>query len=149
MTHLEDSNEEAVVETVDTLKDRYLAVGRRRQPKKRTQGDGGSWQKLAAARGRLARRAIPAPRKGHGRQGWSRDSVAKESLKERTLERTRRTGHECSSGIKDRDLKEQLPLRKEGTSGRIFRKTVGLEINERLCCGMWLDIVKRWAPSET
>jgi hypothetical protein len=73
MAHLENSNEEAAVETVGALKDRhenrYLAVGRRPQPKKRTQGDGGSWQKLAAARGRLARRAIPAPRKGHGRQG--------------------------------------------------------------------------------
>jgi hypothetical protein len=32
------------------------------------------------------------------------------------------------SGIRDRDLKKQLCLRKERTSGRIFRKTVGLEI---------------------
>jgi hypothetical protein len=136
MTHLEDSNEEAAVETVGALKDRHenrhLAVGRSRQPKKRTQSVGGSWQKLAAARGRLARRAIPAPRKAHCRQGWSRGSVAKEAPKGRTLERTRRTGHECSSGIKDRDLKEELRLRKEWTSGRILRKTVKLEINERI-----------------
>jgi hypothetical protein len=51
--HTEESNKEDVTDTVGALKDQYgdrhLAVGHRRQPKKRTQGDGGSWQKLAAA----------------------------------------------------------------------------------------------------
>jgi hypothetical protein len=53
-THPEGFNEETAVETVGTLKDRYgdrhLAVGRRRQPKKWTQGDGLSRKKLAASR---------------------------------------------------------------------------------------------------
>jgi hypothetical protein len=44
-------NEEAKVETVGGLGDRYgerrLVVGRLRQLKKRIQGSGGSWQKLA------------------------------------------------------------------------------------------------------
>jgi hypothetical protein len=33
-----------------------------------------------------------------------------------------------SNGIRDQDLKEQLHLRKEKTSGRIFRKSIELEI---------------------
>jgi hypothetical protein len=71
--------EEAAVESFGALKERYgdrhPAVGRRRQPKKRTQDDGGSRQKLAAARGRLTRRAVRAPRKGHGRQGPGKDNI--------------------------------------------------------------------------
>jgi hypothetical protein len=54
--HLEDSigatREETTGDTDDQSGDRYLAVRRRRQLKKRTQGDGGSWQKLATARRR-------------------------------------------------------------------------------------------------
>jgi hypothetical protein len=49
-------NEDAAVETTGALEDRYgdrnLAVGRRRQPKKPTRGDGGSRKKLATARRR-------------------------------------------------------------------------------------------------
>jgi hypothetical protein len=56
------------VETIGGLKDRYLAVGRRRQTKKRNRGDGETRQKLATARGRLPHRAISAPLKGHGYQ---------------------------------------------------------------------------------
>jgi hypothetical protein len=54
--HQEVPEEEVEVKTIGALEDRYgnrhLAVGRRRMPKKRTQGDGVSRQKLAAARGR-------------------------------------------------------------------------------------------------
>jgi hypothetical protein len=61
--HLEVPKEEAAVETIGALVDRHgdrhLAVWHRRQPKKRTQRDGGSRHKLAAARGRLTRRAVP------------------------------------------------------------------------------------------
>jgi hypothetical protein len=61
------------VESNVALEDRYgarhLAVGHRRQPKKRTQGDGGSRKKLAAARSRMTRRAVPARRKGRGHKG--------------------------------------------------------------------------------
>jgi hypothetical protein len=53
----------------DRYGDRHLAVGRRRQPKKRTQSDGGSRQKLAAACRRLTRRAFPTRRKGGGCRG--------------------------------------------------------------------------------
>jgi hypothetical protein len=45
---LEVRNEEAEMETVGTLEDgygdRHVTAGRRRQPKKRTQGNGGSWR---------------------------------------------------------------------------------------------------------
>jgi hypothetical protein len=51
--HQEAPKQEAAVETIEALQDRcgdrHLAVGRRRQPNKRTQGDGGSRKKLAAA----------------------------------------------------------------------------------------------------
>jgi hypothetical protein len=70
------------METIGTLKDRpgglNLAVGPRRQVKKRTQSDGGSRQKLPANRGRLTRRAIPASRKDQGRQGPGKDEDVQE-----------------------------------------------------------------------
>jgi hypothetical protein len=43
----------------------------------------------------------------------------------------RRAKLEGINGIRDRDLKKQLYLRKEKTSGRIFGKTIGLEIVEQ------------------
>jgi hypothetical protein len=61
-------NEEAAVVTIGAMKDRYgdrhLAIGRRRELQKRTQGDGGPRKKLVAACRRMTRRVIPAPRKG-------------------------------------------------------------------------------------
>jgi hypothetical protein len=66
-------NYEATVETIGALEDQYvdrnLAVGRRRQPKKRTQGDGGSRKKLTAAHRRITRRAVPARSKGRSHRG--------------------------------------------------------------------------------
>jgi hypothetical protein len=54
------------------LEDRYgdwhLAVRRCERPKERTQGVGGSRQKLAFAGGRLTRCAIPALHKAHSRK---------------------------------------------------------------------------------
>jgi hypothetical protein len=66
--HQEAPKEEAAVETIGALEDwygdRYLVVGGRRQPKKRTQGDGGSRKKLAVTRGGwLFRRAVDVPDK--------------------------------------------------------------------------------------
>jgi hypothetical protein len=55
------------------------------------------------------------------------DNVARGVPKGRTLERRQRTHQDCSNGISDRDLKVHLYLRKERTSGRIFRKTAELE----------------------
>jgi hypothetical protein len=91
---------EAAVETIEALEDRYgdghLAVGRRRQPKKWTQGDGGSRQKFAAARGRVTRRAVPAPRKGP-----VKDDVVCGAPKGQTFERRRRALPKRNSGIRD------------------------------------------------
>jgi hypothetical protein len=116
---MEADLEEAAVETIGALRDRSrdrrLLVRRRGRPKNLNQGDGGLRQKLAVTRGRITRRAIPAPCKAHGLQGPGRDNVASGASEGRTLQ-------ERSSGIKDRDLKEQLRLRKEGhpaeSSGR-------------------------------
>jgi hypothetical protein len=66
--HAEVPKEEATVENFWALqeqyRDRHLAVRRRGQPKKRTQGNGVSRKKLAVTPGRLTRRAIRARRKG-------------------------------------------------------------------------------------
>jgi hypothetical protein len=84
--HREVCNEEAAVETVGALEYQHLAVGRQ-QPKKWTQGSGGSRRKVVAARRQMTRHAIPAPHKGHGHQGPGRDTVARGDLKGQTLER--------------------------------------------------------------
>jgi hypothetical protein len=80
----EDPQEETAGKTVRALKERYedrhLAAGSRRQLKKRTQGDGGSRNKLTAV-SRMTRRAITAQRMGHGRQGPGRDNVARGTSK--------------------------------------------------------------------
>jgi hypothetical protein len=73
--HQEVPKEEAVVEMIGAQKDRHLAIGRGRQQKTRTQGNGGSWKKLAAARGQLTSRTIHALRKGHGHQGPGKDNI--------------------------------------------------------------------------
>jgi hypothetical protein len=66
--HQEIPNEEAEVETVGALEDRnwdrHLAVRRHGRQEKRTEGDGGFRQSLAADRGRLTRCAVPALCKG-------------------------------------------------------------------------------------
>jgi hypothetical protein len=55
--------EDATVETIRTLEDpygdRHLAIGRCQQPKKQTQGIGGSWKKLAAAHRWMAHHTVP------------------------------------------------------------------------------------------
>jgi hypothetical protein len=66
-------NEEVAVETIRALEDQYgdqhLALGHCQQLKKRTQGNGGFQQKLAAAQGQLTHHAIPASHKEHGHKG--------------------------------------------------------------------------------
>jgi hypothetical protein len=89
----EGSDEEAAVEKVGALKDlcgnRHLAVGRRRESKERTQGDGGSKKKFAAACRRMTRRVVLARRKGRGYKGP-------------TVEKKLWKCPECNNGIKDR-----------------------------------------------
>jgi hypothetical protein len=108
--HQEVPKEEAAVEMIGGLKERYgdrhLAVGRRRQLKSRTQDSDGSRKKLVAARRRTTRPAGAVPRKGHGCQVPGRDSVARGTSTGRTFGKRRRAQPESSSGIRDRDLKE-------------------------------------------
>jgi hypothetical protein len=115
--------EGAALETIGALEDRHgdrqLAVGRRRQPKKRTQSDGGSRKYLAVALRRMIRRAVPARCKGSSHRGP-------------TVDKRRRKGPECKNKIKDRGARQQLRLRKERTFGRIFTKTAEMEIETRI-----------------
>jgi hypothetical protein len=77
----EVANEEPTVVTFGALKDqtgdRCLAIRHHGRPKKWTQGNGGSCQKLALTCGRLSHGAVSAPRKGYGCQGPGRDSIAR------------------------------------------------------------------------
>jgi hypothetical protein len=80
--------EEAAMETFGALKERYgdrhLAVRRHSQPKKRIQGNGVSWKKLAAACRGMTRRAIPAWLKKHCCQGQGQDKAVPGTQKRRT-----------------------------------------------------------------
>jgi hypothetical protein len=71
--HQEVSKEETAVEYIAALEDRHedrhLAVGRRRQLKKRTKADGRSWKELDAVRKRFTHRVLPALRKKCIRRG--------------------------------------------------------------------------------
>jgi hypothetical protein len=66
----------------------------------------------------------------HARDTVVWDQEVREALEEWMLERRQLMHQEWSSGIKDQDLKEHLCLRKERTSGRIFRQTIELEITK-------------------
>jgi hypothetical protein len=133
--HQEVPNEETAVETIgalgDVYGDRHLAKSRR-QLKKRTQANGGSRQMLAAARRRMTRRVITASRKGQVCQRPDRDCAARGAPKGRTFERRRWLRLECNTKTKDRGARRPLRLKKERTLGRIFRKTVDLEIEKRI-----------------
>jgi hypothetical protein len=82
---------EAAVETIRALEDqygdRYLAVGHHRQPKKWTQGNGRTQQKLAAAQGQLTDSAIPTLRRRHGHQGPGKDDDVQGAPKGMTFEK--------------------------------------------------------------
>jgi hypothetical protein len=85
------------VKTVRALKkryvDRHLAVGRRRQLKKKTLGEGRSWKKFAVAHRGMTRHAGVAQCKGRGHKGpmveerrrknQTRDNVARGTSKGR------------------------------------------------------------------
>jgi hypothetical protein len=118
----EDSNgatrEVTIGATEERSRDRCLAVRCRGRPKKRTQGDGGYRQKLAAARRRLTRRASPARRKGRNHKGP-------------TVENRQRKGPECNNGISNRGLKEQPRLGSKRAFNKTVRQTPGLKIAKR------------------
>jgi hypothetical protein len=101
--------EEATVETFGALKKQYkdwhLVIRCRGQPKKWTQGSGGSQRKLAAAcRGITYLAGVTRP--SGTRQG--------------------------QSYIRNRDLKEELHLKSKGNVNKTFRETLGLEIMKRI-----------------
>jgi hypothetical protein len=103
--HEEVPKEEAAVKPVKALKkwhgDRNLAIGRRQQPKKRSQGSGGFHKKLATACRLMTRRAGTAWHMGHCRQGQGQNSVARGASKGQTFGKKRRGQPECNNRIKD------------------------------------------------
>jgi hypothetical protein len=107
--HDEGPKEEAAEETVRGLKEpsgeRHIAVRRLGLLQKRTKVNGGSRKKLAAACRGMTRRAIPARRKRHGRQGPGKDNVRKGNSKERTFGKRFLAQPECNNGIRNRVLK--------------------------------------------
>jgi hypothetical protein len=111
-----------VVEIIGTLEDRYrdqhLAVGRRRQQKKWTLGDGGSRQMSAAARVRMNHRAAPAPRKRRNHRGPT--EVEK-----------RWKSPECNNNLRNRNLKQQLYPRSKEKCYDSLGKSIGLETVKR------------------
>jgi hypothetical protein len=133
--HQEVPKEEAAVKTARALLkrhgDRHLDVGRREKPRKRTQGDGGYRKKFVAACRGMTRRAITARRKGHCCQGQGKDKAVPRTQKGRKFGTRRRAKLEGISGIRNQGFEEQLCLRKETAPGRIFGKTIGLEIVKR------------------
>jgi hypothetical protein len=68
VVHPEDSDRATFKETIGVTEDRSggqrLAIKRLRRPKKWTQGNDKSWQKLVAAHERLTRHTDPARCKG-------------------------------------------------------------------------------------
>jgi hypothetical protein len=133
--HEEVPKEEAAVETVGALKKRYrnllLTVRRRGQQKKRTQGNGGSRNKLAAACRGMTCLTIPAWCKGHCCQGQGKgQGYAKNPQRTAVREETsRETGrHEWN---KEPRFKKQLHLGSERTSSGVYWKALVLEIVKR------------------
>jgi hypothetical protein len=126
--HQEVPNEEAEVETVGALEGRNgdwrLAAMRRGRQEKRTQGDGRSRQKLAATRGRLTRRAVPALRKG----------------------RRRRPGKTTGNGITERSRRQQLRLASEMAFNKTLGQPLELEVAKRAGgISIRLRKVSQWA----
>jgi hypothetical protein len=94
-------NEEAAVETIGSLKDRF--GGRRLAVRRRV---------------RLTRHAVPARRKGHIHKGP-------------TVEKRRWKGPECNNCIRNRDLREQLRLGSKTAFNKALGQTHELEVLTR------------------
>jgi hypothetical protein len=119
--HKEVPEEDVAVKPVGVLKMQHgyqnLVTERCQKSKKRTQGNVGSWKKLAAACRWITCHAIPAQHKEQ-----CQDSVARGAPKGRMLQRTQQTCQEGSNGIRNRGVKEQLRLWKEKTTGNCIRE---------------------------
>jgi hypothetical protein len=124
--HEKVPEEEAIVETFGGLKERYgdrhLIVRRPGLPKKRNQASGGSRKKLATSCGRLTLCAILALCTGHCFQEQGKDKTVPRTRKGRKFGKRLRAKPEGINRIGDRDLKEQLQLGSERTSGKSLQE---------------------------
>jgi hypothetical protein len=106
--------EEAAVKSLRSLRKRqgdwHLATKCCQKLKEWTQGNCGSQRNLAATR-----RGMTCYR-GHVRKGHDWDKVVQETWKSRTFGRTCQLKLECSNGIRSRNVKELLRLRKTADS---------------------------------
>jgi hypothetical protein len=156
--HQKTPKKEAAAKSSGALKKRHrfrhIAAGRRGQPEERTRGHFGSRKKLATTGRKMTCLSGVAWRKVHiVRKDETRERISKETPKGRMFGKKCRPKPESIKGIRIQDLKKQLYMRRERTPGRIFEKTIGLEIAKRLvryCLledNQELDIVEGSAPS--
>jgi hypothetical protein len=94
--------------------DRNLAVGRRGQPKKWTQGNGWSRKMLATTRRRMTCRSGVEWRKGHDHQGPGKDNVVLGTRNGRAFGKRRRAKPEGITGIRSQGSRQQLRLESKG-----------------------------------
>jgi hypothetical protein len=131
VVHEEVPKEEAAVKTLKSTEEAaWKPASGHRAPlkgKKWTQGNGGS-QKFATTSRGMTRHAIPALCKGCCCQGQGKDRAVPRTQKTWTFGKTCWVKPEGISGRRNQGLKEQLCLRKERTSGKIFGKTMELGI---------------------
>jgi hypothetical protein len=155
--HEEVPKEGAAVKPIGALKKLYggwdLALRCCGQPKKETQGSGGSQKKLTAARRGITHCAVLAQRKGSCRHGQGKDKAVPRTQKGWTFRTRHWMKPEGINGIRNQGSRQQLHLRKDRTTGngvigwsrrkdphlgsrttfgRIFRKTVELEIAKQI-----------------
>jgi hypothetical protein len=91
--------------------------------KKSIQGSGGSRKKLAATH--RAKVALP---KGYGRQEQGKKKTVPRTHAGQTFGKRRQVKLEGLSGTRNQGLRKQLCLSSKRTLGKIFGKTVRLEI---------------------
>jgi hypothetical protein len=134
MEHQKVPKEEATLETIRALEDQcrdcYLAVGQHERLEKRTQGNSGSWQKLAAAQGQLTRHTIPALQKECSHRGC---------------------GKTTDDGIRGWNRRQELHLGSNETFYEALWQTLELEVVKRavgITRSEWLDIVEALACSK-
>jgi hypothetical protein len=102
---------------------RNLVAERHQKPRERTRGNCGSRKKLVVAGMKMTRRSKVARRKGNVvRKNRTRDNVEKETRKERTLGKRKRSRQEGGKGIKDVGGRQPLYLRNERTTANGIRE---------------------------
>jgi hypothetical protein len=159
--HQEVPKEEAALDTIGVMKERYrdrhLAVRRSGQPKKLTQGNGGSRKKLAAACRGMTRHAGVARRNGRGHTGLKveqrrrkiadhgqclKGNLEKTDVREETSGETGRhqwtkeprlkKAATSEEGEDNRQRHQRTEQETGATSVKTFRKTIELEIAKQI-----------------